>query len=291
MAATQGPLCLDPNPIPSLATTRIRQSKSLLADHQLIRQAKKFSQVTVNRKRKLEQLVLSNEGVTIQDLMQKLRTKNRVQASQPPPVVNATSIPPPQLISPPLAPPSTPIDVMRLAKAYEQPRESSNCAPQLVEEYILETERSQGRIYHIKLTILQRPSDSEYLGELYVDIDYREGEKKGSSCRFVLGTRTQANHYIQQFTEIFTEEGRKNVKIQHVIPGQPPRVTCTPGMHRAQQQAAAAQQQAAAAQQQAVAVQQQQQAQQTNAHRIQQQVKIYPILYSLKVFVIYKIIR
>lgn len=45
-----------------------------------------------------------------------------------------------------------------------------------------------------------------------------------------------ANHYIQQFTEIFTEEGRKNVRIKHVVPGQVPRVTCTPGMQRAHQQ-------------------------------------------------------
>lgn len=45
VAATQGPLCLDPNPVPTLASTRIKQSKSLLTDHQLIRQAKKFSQV------------------------------------------------------------------------------------------------------------------------------------------------------------------------------------------------------------------------------------------------------
>uniref|UniRef100_V9IHU3 Protein FAM48A n=1 Tax=Apis cerana TaxID=7461 RepID=V9IHU3_APICE len=74
VAATQGPLCLDPNPIPSLATTRLKQSKSLLTDHQLMRQAKKFSQVTVNRKRKLEQLA-QPEGLTIQDLMQKLRAK------------------------------------------------------------------------------------------------------------------------------------------------------------------------------------------------------------------------
>lgn len=52
----------------------------------------------------------------------------------------------------------------------------------------------------------------------------------------MLGTRAQANHYIQQFTEIFTEEGRKNVRIKHVIPGQAPRVSCTPGMQRAHAQ-------------------------------------------------------
>ena len=148
----------------------------MLADQQLMRQARKFSQVTVNRKRKLEQLGQS-EGLTIQDLMQKLRSKNRI------PQTISTVCPAPILINPPLPPPNTEIDVMKYAKAYEQPRESKDCSPQLVEEYILETERGQGRIYHIKLTILQRPSDSEYLGELYVDIDFREGEKKGSSCR------------------------------------------------------------------------------------------------------------
>jgi hypothetical protein len=48
--------------------------------------------------------------------------------------------------------------------------------------------------------------------------------------RFYLGTRVQANRYIQQFTEIFTEEGRKSVRITHVVPGQPTRVTCTTSM-------------------------------------------------------------
>lgn len=46
----------------------------------------------------------------------------------------------------------------------------------------------------------------------------------------VLGTRLQANKYIQQFTEIFTEEGRKSVRIRHIVPGQLPRVSFTGGM-------------------------------------------------------------
>lgn len=48
--------------------------------------------------------------------------------------------------------------------------------------------------------------------------------------RFSLGSRAQANRYIQQFTVIFTEEGRKSVRITHVVPGQPARVICTGGM-------------------------------------------------------------
>jgi len=52
--------------------------------------------------------------------------------------------------------------------------------------------------------------------------------------RFTLGTRAVANHYYQQFKEIFTEEGRKNVRIRHIITGQT-RIAPS-GMQRAHQQ-------------------------------------------------------
>ena len=48
--------------------------------------------------------------------------------------------------------------------------------------------------------------------------------------RFSLGTRLNVNRYIQQFTEIFTEEGRKSVKITHQVQNQPPRVMYTQSM-------------------------------------------------------------
>lgn len=84
---------------------------------------------------------------------------------------------------PPLQPPAVKPEVFKYAKQYEKSRETTDCSVHLIEEYILETERGQGRIYRIKLTILQRLSNLEYLGELYVDRDYKEGEKSGASCR------------------------------------------------------------------------------------------------------------
>ena len=52
--------------------------------------------------------------------------------------------------------------------------ESIDMTPQLVEEYILETaERGQPRVYHTRLTILQRLANDEYIGELYVERDYK----------------------------------------------------------------------------------------------------------------------
>ena len=68
-------------------------------------------------------------------------------------------------------------------------------------------------------------------------------------CRFELGTLTNATRYINQFTEIFTEEGRKNVKITHKVPNQPPRVSFTPGMRATLTQQQQLQQQLAAQQQ------------------------------------------
>jgi len=50
---------------------------------------------------------------------------------------------------------------------------------------VLESERPQGGIYLIKLTIFQRPATQEYLGELYVDKDFREGHRNGAACRSV----------------------------------------------------------------------------------------------------------
>jgi len=80
--------------------------------------------------------------------------------------------------------PPDPSEVLRLGiKACEEPLQSNECLPQLVEEYILQTERAQGRVYHIKLSLLQRPSTTEYFGELYVDRDFKEGQRNGASCR------------------------------------------------------------------------------------------------------------
>ena len=89
------------------------------------------------------------------------------------------------------------------------------------------------------LLFFQRLANDEYLGELYVERDFNEKDKKGSTCRFVLGTRPHALRYINQFTEIFTEEGRKPVKITHLVPNQKPRITLTPGMRERMNERAA----------------------------------------------------
>lgn len=76
------------------------------------------------------------------------------------------------------------MDVQKFVRPIARKQDTTDMTPQLDSEYILETaERGQSRIYHTKLTILKRPANDEYIGELYVERDYREGENKGSTCR------------------------------------------------------------------------------------------------------------
>jgi len=261
--ATEGPLCLDPNPVVSLIAAKAHHSRTKFSTVPLRRHAtKRYSQAGQNRKRKLESLAAPPE-LALHDFIRTLNTSSvsaagsgappgkrkqtpvealrahqdsslaaaRVaEANQPQPWTHGClSLASPELR---LALPAQ-VDVQKFVRPIAKRPETSDMTPQLVEEYVLETaERGQARVYHTRLTILQRLANDEYIGELYVERDFREEDRKGSTCRFLLGTRTNALRYINQFTEIFTEEGRKNVKITHKVPNQQPRVTFTAGMRQ-----------------------------------------------------------
>jgi transcription factor SPT20 homolog len=215
--ATSEPLCLDPNPAIGVLAINEQYRRQILNTPSIRRQAKKFSQVSINRKRKTDQFT-HVFGLELSDFMQRYRakpreypTKNTVNSftlpKQPSDVVQ--SIQAPNFELPPELPTPRDInDVEKHAIAYYRPKEDKDCIPQLTEEYIFETDQAGGRIHHIKLSIYQRPSNSEFLGELYVDRDFKAHERNGESCTFSLGTQAFAHRYIRQFTEIFTEEGK-----------------------------------------------------------------------------------
>lgn len=74
-------------------------------------------------------------------------------------------------------------DVLRLAKPLERPKETGDCSMIPCEEYLYETDKVNGRVYLVRLTILQRPAIEEFLGQLYVDRDFRDGKLTGgASC-------------------------------------------------------------------------------------------------------------
>nr|CAH7740986.1 unnamed protein product [Callosobruchus chinensis] len=225
LMANEPLLCLEPDSRVSNHIVEINNQKQIFNTQKFRRMAKKFSQVTVNRKRKLDEFTYRH-GMELFEFLNSTKSKPKIGAliqkgamlSKRPSTSTCTSqeiiakqVPGPSLEPPlQLALPTQPI-VIESFKSYPRPKETIDCLPQLIEEYVLETDmpskdKSQPRVYHIKLSILQRPSNSEYLGELYLDRDHKKNEQNGVVCR-----------YIHQFTEIFTESGRKTVRIRYAL--------------------------------------------------------------------------
>ncbi|XP_013392262.1 transcription factor SPT20 homolog [Lingula anatina] len=234
LLATQEPLCLDPSLSVCLVANRLQYEKHKMNTRPLKRAVKKFSQTAVNRKRKFAQCPAPS-SLKLYDFLHKKKDKLR---SNPP--VNLKVGKPEKITGPHhsmcvdtwrqrpvnLAAPEQ-LEVEKLAKSIEKPKITLDNTPVTVEEYIMEMERTPGKIYYARLVVQQRLSDDFYLGELYVDRDFTEGQNNASCCKFSLGTKANVDKYIHQFTEIFTEEGRRAVKITHIISGQEPKVTFT----------------------------------------------------------------
>lgn len=209
-------LCLEPDSTLSEIETALNHNRQMWNTRSIRRMARKYFSVTVNHKRKLDQRTHVH-GLDLYYHLQRQKRREKTvvyrRARE-----EVAPIPVPNLDAPLLAPPSGGVNTA-IFKAYEKPKETSDCLPQLIEEYVLETDiplkDGKKRLYHIKLSILQRPSNSEYLGELYLEWDHKEKEQNGVACRFSLGSKAHAKKYIQQFTDIFTENGRKRVKIRH----------------------------------------------------------------------------
>jgi hypothetical protein len=240
--ATAEPICLDPNPEIGIRTINEQTRRCIFNTQKMKRQMKKYSQVSINRKRKTDQFT-HYFGLELSDFLQKYRTRPRQYPAKR--TVNSFTLPKkptevikmiqtPNLELPEILEVPAEVDVSKYARAYDRLRETKDCIPQLIKEYQLQTDAANGGKYLVKLSIYQRPSNSEYLGELYVDHNYKKDERNGKACQFVLYTLAHANRYIQQFTEIFTEEGRKPVQIICTIPGQKPQITNTKGIQDAQ---------------------------------------------------------
>ena len=75
--------------------------------------------------------------------------------------------------------------MQKYARALVRPQLTGDSSPVVVEEYMFETERRDGRVNMSRLVIMQRLSDESYLGTLYVDRDFKDSDPKGNACRLV----------------------------------------------------------------------------------------------------------
>jgi hypothetical protein len=106
-----------------------------------------------------------------------------------------------------------------------------------VEEYILETERRK-RPHTTKLSIFQRNGMDCYFGELEMESfmdpppkpspaiamhrpDSNAAASATTKCQFELGSSRSVALYVKQFSDIFTEDGRRPCKITLLKVGQP----------------------------------------------------------------------
>lgn len=101
-----------------------------------------------------------------------------------------------------------------------------------IEEYILETERRK-RPHITKLAIFQRNGMESFFGELEMESFLDPAQPRvatapaSTKCQFELGSSRNVTLYVKQFSDIFTEDGRRPCKITYQKVGQPPQVVYT----------------------------------------------------------------
>ena len=95
------------------------------------------------------------------------------------------------------------------AKMIERPKMVQDNTPESVQEITLEGEKTNNRNYFCKVTIRRRPTDLQYLGELYLEEDTSSSSssnqnaagstggnadagKGGRACKFSLGSKLNA---------------------------------------------------------------------------------------------------
>lgn len=236
IAATAPRLCLDPRPHVALLAARHHHQRHLLGEQGLRRVGRSWAATGTSKRRAGTSTIHQQQHEFI--LRKRARrsgggtsTRSATPLAPPPAVLPAPALTPRRPLAPPPHPPCT-----NKYRCYAGPRDTKNCMPHLVEEYILDTDRQcetePHKLYklHVKLSILQRPFNSEYLGELYLDVDYEEGRSSGASSRFALGSRSYVDKFIRQFTDMLTKKGRKSMKIMKRVAGQEPKYICIPGL-------------------------------------------------------------
>lgn len=215
LLATEEPICLDPSPAVHLIANKLQYEKKVFDTPMIKRSVKKFTQAAINRKRKFEQAEAPKE-LRLYDFVHKKRVRSHPHVNLK---VGKAHV---DMWKQKLVQLSTPetVEVEKFATVMESPDNVADNDLDLVEEQMLERGTNQEKKLLAKLSIFKRKSDHVYYGELYIDHDHKEGSH-GSSCTFMLGSKGNVDKYLQQFKEIFTEEGRLAVKITKQIPGQP----------------------------------------------------------------------
>ncbi|XP_054161607.1 transcription factor SPT20 homolog isoform X3 [Oppia nitens] len=216
LMATTSSLCLDPSPAVAILSNKLWRKKRLFRDGSILKLSKKCSQLASNRQKKFDSLP-APPSLRLHEFLKKRNTKTNSHSKVNKPIHVNINEPIVESI------PVKDIDVHKFAKELPKPLRVADNSLIKVEEYSMDFIDDNRRSL-TNVTILHRPIDDTYFGQLFID---RQGHIRGSTSTFCLGTKQSTKRYVEQFTEILTENGRKSVKIVHQIAGQVPQVSYT----------------------------------------------------------------
>jgi hypothetical protein len=200
--ATAPPMCLDPSPLIGIAAINATTERAPLATDQLRNTARRFLQVTKNRNNKLEKKTHYHQTALASHLTLERRGQRR-NAIRP-------------LRAPELKQPPQLLGVESVGVKHLQPVAPSrgfDWQPKNTERLTFETDRDNCQ-YRVRVELFERATSCEVTGQLTLERQ-KVGQSSGRMCPFKLSSPLAARRYVKEFMGIFTEEGRKFVKITH----------------------------------------------------------------------------
>ncbi|XP_070196914.1 transcription factor SPT20 homolog isoform X2 [Littorina saxatilis] len=221
LLGTSEPLCLDPSPAVTMVATEMTRRQKMFNEPSIKRSMKRYSQVALNRKRKLAQGPAPKE-LRLLDFLHKKRDKTKTPAK------TMKSVDTWRERSVNLAAPQDFEMPEHLFKVPERPH-SPNENLIVVEEHRLERDPNQEHRMLAVISVYRQRLADGFVGRLYLDHDYSgdDSTQQGCACLFPLGIRQNVDRYLDQFRDLFTEEGRRLVKITTSKPGQAEQVMYT----------------------------------------------------------------
>lgn len=200
--ATAPPICLDPSPSIGIAAINATTERAPLATDGVRKTARRFLQVTKNRNNKLEKKTYYHQTALASHLAVERRGLRR-DVIRP-------------MRAPELSQPMQLNGVDGVAVRSLQPVAPSrgfDWQPKNTERLTFETDRDNCQ-YRVRVELFERATSCEVSGQLTLERQ-KVGQSSGRMCPFKLSSPLAARRYVKEFMGIFTEEGRKFVKITH----------------------------------------------------------------------------
>lgn len=202
--ATASPICLDPSPSIGIAAINSLTEKAPLGTNLVKTNARRFLQVTKNRNNKLEKKTHYHQTSLASHLSLERRIVTRREQKR-------------NLHAPNLRFPSNCDQIEVMLKHIQHvpiPRGSVDWQPKNTERLTFETDRDNTS-YRVRVDLFERATSCEVTGQLTLERQKIGQIDRARMCPFKLSSSLAARRYVKEFMGIFTEEGRKFVKITH----------------------------------------------------------------------------